>query len=135
VPFKGAEIKTFTSPDVAHLSMRQRTPQKAGDVYYLIEMAIGPVGEKAADIFAVMIATPEALLARKRSRPLVISDRALVVVKSFRWKEIEKKLRSIVELCSGSSWNESVLRLQRYFLWEYEDFRKEPATGSKRRRP
>ncbi len=113
------KILDFHSPDV--LSLREWAPSDVGEVYILVEMSIQERGAKGADLFQVMVATPEALRRRSRRGSPILVDRAIIIVSEFSWTEIRKHIDLIVKGCEGDTWNEAVLRLQRYFRWEYED--------------
>jgi hypothetical protein len=111
------ETKRISSPDV---EVDIWEPESRDDVYVLLEVEIGVAGEDGADIFQLMIATPEGL--RRHAGGEVIAERALVVVSDFSWAQVRKTLGAIVDRCAANDWSESVLRLQRYFSWEYEDY-------------
>jgi hypothetical protein len=110
-------IGRVSSPD-AHVHVWE--PDSSGDVYLLLEVEIGVDGEQGSDVFQLMVATPEGL--RSHATGAVISERGTLVISDFSWQEVLKAVRNIVGKCSGKDWNDSVLRLQRYFRWEYEDY-------------
>jgi hypothetical protein len=110
-------IRSITSPDV---EFDVWTPSSLEDVHFPVEMEIGETGVEGADLFGVMVATPEGL--RRYAKNDVISERGLLVLSEFSWEIVRKSLDRILEECADESWNESVLRLQRYFHWEYEDY-------------
>jgi hypothetical protein len=112
-------ILDFHSPDVE--SLARWMPDDPSAVYLLVEMSIGEQGARAADLFSVMAATPEGLSRRARGDSVVISERGLVVVSEFDWPAIRQHLEAIVRRCEADTWVECVLRLQRFFMWEYED--------------
>jgi hypothetical protein len=111
------EIKTWSSPDI---DLHDWAPRDRLDVKFLLELEIGTVGENQRDIFQVVVATPEGL--RKHSRSEVICERATLVLSNYSWSLLQRTCTNIVRRCEASSWEEAVLRLQRYFEWEYEDF-------------
>jgi len=116
------EVRSFTSPDVELYSWK---PITNAEVLFLVEMEIGEVGIDGADLFQVVIATPEALRKRAGSGRLVISDRSTIVISNFDWNHIRGALEALVHNCESESWVTSTLRLQRYFEWEYEDYQME----------
>lgn len=125
-------IKSVHSPDMpTHPSAW--APDTYADVYCLLELTIGPLTEEGADIFATLVATPEGLRSHARER-IVLSDRAMIVVGEYQWSAIRSRLDAIVASCDGESWSETVGKLQRYFLWEYEKTQLAPAERSLRRR-
>jgi Immunity protein 8 len=112
-------IADFHSPDVE--SLDAWSPFAHADVYVLVEMSIGERGSRKRDLFQVMIGTPEAFRKRAAAGVAVLNDRGLILVSEFSWRPIRRHLEDIVKQCEADTWNESVLRLQRFFRWEYED--------------
>jgi hypothetical protein len=88
----------------------------------LLEVEIGEQGDDRADLFQVVVGTPEGLRNLQPSSCKVLTDRATLILSEFTWPDLHKALREIVIRCTSNNWNESVLRLQRYFRWEYEDY-------------
>ena len=111
------EVKTWSSPDV---ELESWVPDAPNEVYFLLELEIGVVGEERRDIFQVVVATPEGLRARARAN--VIAERGTLVVSEYSWRDLRRSIQSIVERCESPTWSESALKLQRYFEWEYEDY-------------
>jgi hypothetical protein len=123
----GLRIRNIVSPNVDFDVWR---PDSLEDVYFPLEMEIGPVGKDMADVFGVIVATPEGLrrfakrgiISERGLLKEVISERGLLVLSEFSWEVVHKTLDRILEAGAGETWNESVLRLQRYLRWEYEDY-------------
>ena len=112
------EIRTVSSPDIEFWG---EVPC-VNDIYFLVQIEIGERGDDRQDLFQVMVATPEALRSRATGGAVLLVDRATLVVNELSWKTLMQELGRIVEVCCGSDWNESVLKLQRYLRWEYEDY-------------
>lgn len=108
----------MSSPDV---ELWTWNPHSDSDVLFLLEMEIGDKAADGADLFYVVIATPEGL--RSDSPRSVLVERATLVFSEFSWDIVKTTLQNILTRCSGDSWNAAVVRLQRYFQWEYEDYR------------
>jgi hypothetical protein len=111
------EIKTWSSPDV---DIYHWVPDEPAEVRFLLEMEIGTTGDERTDIFQVVVATPEGL--RAMCPKDVIRERATLILSEYSWGLLKRTCTGIVDRCAASTWNESVLRLQRYFAWEYEDY-------------
>jgi len=120
-------IKSMHSPDV---ELQEWQPASLEDVCFLLQMEIGPAGEEGADVFDVMVATPEGLRRLQRQGEMFISKRALFVVAHYSVDELLRSLAELVASCDGESWVQCVQKLQRYFQWEYDDY--VPAKGSDR---
>jgi Immunity protein 8 len=52
-----------------------------------------------------------------------MSDRALLLLSKYSWRAVQRHVRNIVKRCESERWDDSVLKLQRYFQWEYEDYK------------
>ena len=116
------EIRSMSSPDVEFYSWE---PTTNADIFFLVEMEIGQVGVDGADLFQIVIATPEALRARARMGTNTIRERSTLVVSNYDWLNIQQAIAAIVRKCESETWVASTLRLQRYFKWEYEDYQAE----------
>jgi hypothetical protein len=110
-------IKSIDSTDVAVDLWR---PESLADVYFPLDLEIGLAGAESASVFQVMVATPEGL--RRHARGEIISDRGMLVLSEFSWETVHKTVDRIIAECAGDTWQETTLRLQRYFMWEYEDY-------------
>jgi hypothetical protein len=98
-------------------------PASAKEVHYFVELAIGRRGEKDEARFDLTVATPEALLARATPEASVLSDRALLVVSHWDWDAIRAHLDEILARCEAPTLHDAIPLLQRYFRWEYEDYK------------
>lgn len=116
------EIRSIGSPDIEFLSWE---PTTNADVFFLVEMEIGEVGVSGADLFQVVVTTPEALRARSKIETNTIRERCTLIVSSYDWQDTQESLESIVRKCEAENWINSTLNLQRYFKWEYEDYQME----------
>lgn len=113
------EIKDIVSVDIS--KVWEWHPKKLAEIYFVLEMEIGYKSKDSADVFQVIVATPEAIRSREKHLPNYIPGRKYFIVLSYSWADLEKELTKIVEGCSAETWEESVKKLSRYFLWEYED--------------
>ena len=114
------EIKGFHSADVDNLETWK--PKNLRDVYLGLEIEIGTKDSGAADIFQVVIATPEGLRRILDTyRDFHEFGRFRIIVKQYNWQKTEEIIRERVASSQRESWEESVALLCRYFGWEYED--------------
>ena len=116
----GLEVRSISSPDVEFYAWE---PLNNSDVFFLVEIAIGEAGVKGSDVFQIVVATPEGLRARSRVGEFTIRERCTLIVSNYNWAEIKKSLETIVRKCEGENWSTSTLNLQRFFNWEYEDYK------------
>jgi hypothetical protein len=113
------EIKSLSSPDV-EVDVWQ--PEPSDGVCFLLEAEIGERGDDRRDLFQIIVATPEGLRTLTPTEPPVLTDRATLVLTEFSWPALHRVLARIVRECAADDWSATVLRLQRYFRWEYEDY-------------
>ena len=114
------EIKQFHCSDSKDLETFSVPTE---DIFFPIEMAIGPVGDERADIYSFMLVSKEAL--RKRAiSPARDARRKYLFVRSYDWRTTRNTLENIVRGFAGESWEEMVRYLTRYFYWEYEGISK-----------
>ncbi len=121
------EIKSLSSPDV---DVDVWEPTSNEEVYFLVEVEIGERNDERCDLFQLVVATPEGL--RKQAEYVdgdVVADRATLVLSNFSWRGLWMALKRILEASQGNDWSESLLKLQRYMRWEYEDYVQESAGG------
>jgi len=114
------EIKEIDSADV---DIGQWRSDGSEQVYLQISMNIGETGSAAGDLFQTIVATPEGLRQASGRFGPVVSTRGLMVVSKFSWQLVRNTLTEIVVSCAAEDWPRSVLKLERYFIWEYEDVR------------
>jgi hypothetical protein len=90
-----------------------------------IELSIGVTGERGANIFAVQVGTPEAVLEmREQANRSAIGE--LVLVREWSWPDIERALRELVARCDTGEWRMSVELLEQHFHHEYQDYDEVP---------
>lgn len=116
------ELKALSSPDV---SPNEWVP-KGNRAFVLLQLDIGVAGETGSDTFDVILATPEGLAAARDDAVGAIAHRATIVVRHFSWELVRGILNEIIQRCESDTWANSVLRLQHYFKWEYEDYAMPP---------
>jgi hypothetical protein len=113
------EIKDLSSSERDLFSW---SPDEPADVYFLLDIEIGEKGDQRRDLFYVTVATPEGLRANARGRD-VIARRAVLVLSEFSMRVLRATVAEIVASCEAPTWSESCAKLERYFTWEYEDYR------------
>jgi hypothetical protein len=111
------EIRSYYSSDVEVDS----SESVSESMWFPLQLEIGCSGRIGADIFDAMVATPEGL--RGKAVPDdtgALSVRGLLVFREFSWSSLRRTIDVILAQCQAETWEESVLRLQRFFFWEYE---------------
>jgi hypothetical protein len=115
-------LQGFFSSDVENLNGFR--PSSLADIYFPLELSIGVKGEKAADLFQILVTSPEAL--RKRAKTNIYGPgRHCLIVFEYDWPAIKAYLEELVLKCAADTWEEVTQKLSRYFHWEYEDYVRE----------
>jgi hypothetical protein len=90
-----------------------------------IELSIGVTGQPGANLFAVHVGTPEAVLeSRLQSGGRMID--ATLLVREWSETDIERAVRGIVARCDTGEWRLSVAELERHFRHEFQDYDEVP---------
>jgi hypothetical protein len=91
-----------------------------------LELNIGVTGQPGANIFAVHVGTPEAVLeyARRNDKPAI---GPALLVREWSGPDIERTLRDIVARCDTGEWRMSVEQLERHFHHEFQDYDEVPS--------
>lgn len=120
------QIEWIHSADVDDL--RTWKPKKLEEVFICLEMEIGEAGTQGADVFQIVLTTPEALRANqdvlpkmRRGRNTVFPGRDFLIVMEYNWAAIEAELTAMVKECESDTWEQAVEKLTRVFDWEYEN--------------
>lgn len=99
-------------------------PSDPRDVYFHLYIDIGDQSGNVSE-FQVEIGTPKGMMSCASEHDLtLITDRNLIVMSEYSFDLLEESINNILLKCESNDWDASVLKLQRYFLWEYEDFKR-----------
>jgi hypothetical protein len=119
---KGLMIRGILGPP--DISIEYVRPESNEEVYYPVELAIGTDNEDGDARFTLVIATPEALRQRAAEGPAILVDRAFLIVSEYDWDAIRTHLEDVLKKCEALTLHESIPLLQRYFRWEYEEYKR-----------
>jgi hypothetical protein len=90
-----------------------------------ITLNIGETGQRGANLFAVHVGTPEAVLeSRQRSDSHTIGRTLLV--REWSETDVERAVRDMVARCDTGEWELSVDELERHFHHEFQDYNEIP---------
>lgn len=114
-----AEIRSFDSPDVEHLSTWN--PETAG-WSILLRLMIGPIGGRGEESFDVTVCDVERISQQVRTDG-VVDGRHTLVVENFDWQNLSSFLHRRVGSLGADTWPELATKLSRLGFWEFEDYR------------
>ena len=90
-------------------------PDHCEEVYLGLELSIGLIEREGADLFQLVVATPQAIQGRAERRRC-----KLLVVEQYNWQQIKAILEQWVGECDRLTWEEIAGCLRQRFDWEYE---------------
>jgi hypothetical protein len=102
-----------------HPNIRTWEPDDPGDVVEELTLKVGRKGQKEADAFKILVATPTGL-GRLPAVDGIVAIRPLVVIDRYDFELLWAWLQQTVEECEADTWLSCVNELRVYFAWEYE---------------
>ncbi|ANN80479.1 hypothetical protein BAU07_13345 [Bordetella flabilis] len=114
-----AEIKRISSPDIDLLSFEPEDDRCFG---FLLELEIGTADAEGADIFQLMVCTPQ-WIEQQYAGEGSIWGRGMLIVFGYDISEIQSIVRSHIGRCTAPTWEELAVKLNRITKWEFEDYR------------
>lgn len=113
-----ARLKGISSADV---ELRTYWPEDEACFGFLVELQIGPENEQGADLFQIMVCTPDWIKAKYSDRK-ALWGRHMLIVFDYDLTEIESTISRYVESCTADDWHGLTLKLSRIGGWEFEDY-------------
>ncbi len=102
-------------------NFREWEPADKSDVFFLCYVCVAEKGDDSFFYrFLCHVTTPEGLMNAAYERNVNIPQRALLILKDYSWKNLERLVHDIVDSCSYQNWSVSLSRLERYFEGDYE---------------
>jgi hypothetical protein len=108
-----AKIQGIDCSDLPNF--RTWVPGSPAEVYVPLTLYIGPSDSPGADLFSIVVATSQGMEGKPNRRKW-----KTMIVRDYKWSEIEATLISWVENASGVSWTQITDELRKKFDWEYE---------------
>ncbi|TNH21256.1 Imm8 family immunity protein [Testudinibacter sp. TR-2022] len=81
-------------------------------------LSIGEKGKEGADFFNVDIFNTGWV----REKKMVFGGNSFIFDDFDDFDDIEKYIKEFIGSIYGDSWSDVLIKLRRYFLWEYEDY-------------
>jgi hypothetical protein len=114
-----AEIKRISSPDIDFISFEPEDDRCFG---FLLELEIGTADDVGADIFHLMVCTPQ-WIEQQYAGEGSIWGRGMLVVFQYDISHIQSIVRNHIGRYTAPTWEELAIKLNRITKWEYEDYR------------
>ena len=102
------------------VNLEAYSPEIPHNFFVWLTLLIGPAGAEGGHLFQVGICT-STWLAHQLSREPVYCLKNMLLVESFDFSLIKRKITEIVDSSERATWEESVQVLGRYFAWEFEN--------------
>ena len=115
-----ASIRRFHSPDVEDLA--GWTPPDSTCFGFLLQVLIGPVDSEGEESFDFIVATPGWLRQRHGGDAVVVARHHLVVF-AYDYVRITSAVEALVSAQEARNWHDLAMKLGRYGMWEFEDYR------------
>lgn len=113
-----AEVKGIFSTELDDL--KHFVPMER-DFGILFRVMVGPEGMNGEESFDITVCTPGWFRQKYEFSDVVVVRHHLIVFE-YDYDRIVNKIKSIIERCEGSSWNEVAEKVARYGYWEFEDY-------------
>ncbi|HPS84364.1 MAG TPA: Imm8 family immunity protein [Bacteroidales bacterium] len=118
-----SEIKDLFSTDIEQ-TLEFYIPDKPDNFGLLLDLEIGLVGQIGADIFQVMLCTPNWLIENTKQEEFVLGLHYLIVFE-YNYEKLNKKLIELFCI-EGKDWDEIANKLSYIGLWEYQNYKGRP---------
>ncbi len=103
-----SEIKSIFSPDI-DMDLKEYKPIKLNDFGLLLEIDVGIENEKGADIFNIMLCSPQWLTENFQSEEIVLGLHYIIMFE-YNYDKLYKKLQELMCI-EGKDWDEIATKL------------------------
>lgn len=115
-----ATIKSYDSYEVE--DFRTFYPEDPAVFAFSLNLEIGPVNQKGADLFRITVVTPEFLRLQYPGDACYLL-RHYLLVKDYDFASIMALLTKYVNSLEAETWEQLAEKIGRMALWEFEDYR------------
>jgi hypothetical protein len=115
-----SEIKDFFGSEINE-SLELYQPNIPDNFGFLIDLEIGIVGQEGADLFYVMLCTPQWLIENMKQEEIVLGLHYMIVFE-YNFEKIHKKLIELFCI-EGKDWDEITNKLSYIGHYEYQDYK------------
>lgn len=97
-------------------------PENPNDFYINISMKIGIFGQEGLDYFYTNICSFD-YLSKLKGQQKTFHQRDLIIMEKYDYQTIVAHLNRIVAMYDENDWHTLANQLNKYFLWEFDDYR------------
>ena len=113
-------IVSLDSSDVIDLFDYQ--PEDLEDFGFPLNLTIGIKGQRGADNFQLMVATPKYIQKMHPNQPAILLRHYLIVFR-YDFNEILDVINNYVHSIEEDSWDKVAEKIGRIARWEFEDYK------------
>lgn len=114
-----ATLKQIHSPDI---DLDKYWPIDESNFGFLLELSVGLENSKGADIFQLMVCTPDWLKNRNELSKTTWL-RHMLLVSEYDIQKITAEINRQIDAIEADSWTDIAVKLGRFCHWEFEDYR------------
>jgi Immunity protein 8 len=118
-----SEVRYFDSPDLDPLETSQ--PPDPTDFSILVEVTVGPKGQRGGELFGISVCTPTHLR-RLVSPGSYLFARHYLIVDRYDYRQIHAAIHKLFNGVQRTTWIEVAEVLARWGHWEFEDLQEGP---------
>jgi hypothetical protein len=115
-----AELKHIISPEVDDPSSYH--PEDENNFGFLLQLIIGPKNQKGEESFQVMVCTPQ-WLSQHFGKDEIIIGRHYLILFEYNYQRLINRINKYLQHCSDDTWHEVAIKVGRFGLWEFEDYK------------
>jgi len=120
-----AVLRSIDSADIGSDTIDSYQPSNPKSFCLWVTATCGPSDGPGGELFQVAICSPEGLVASIEDTPNkgFAFMRHRLVVERWDASLIRRAINDLCRTSTGDTWHDVALRLGRYMLWEFEDYR------------
>ena len=114
-----AKLKNWYCPDIDDLS--NYSPVQSDNFCFLFRAMVGLMEEEGEESFDIQVCTPQWLITNMKKDD-VFCGRHFLIVLEYNFERIFRKIKNLIESCTGNDWDEIAAKVSRIGFWEFEDY-------------
>lgn len=114
-----AEIKYIYSPNIENLETH--IPNEKDNFCFLLQVFVGIEDKEGEESFNFEICTPKWLLDNLKKDEIIMGKNYIIVLE-YNYEKLLQEIKTLINKCTGKSWNEIALKLSCFSRWEFEDY-------------